>query len=134
MRYILWRRFGNAEHPTPRSLEVLLKNRYEIPEQLYRQLKTSWETHGTLLTHYRNCIHHYVPIDYALASASMRRCSLGIWTTTIPIPDNPETRSKKKFTYDLNRDALTYAWELSNEILDVVLVTADAVLPRMNGT
>jgi hypothetical protein len=43
----------------------------------------------------------------------------GIWTCSVLIPDNPEARSAKKFTYKSNIDALTYGWELANEIVDV---------------
>lgn len=130
LRYLLWQRFGNTKGSTPRSLEALLKTNNQIPEQLQKQLKASWDGYGVLLTQYRDCIHHYVPVDFGLASAFMRRHASRAWTTTIRIPDNPEARSKKRFSFILGRDALTYAWELSDEVLQVVMTTVDAVLPQ----
>jgi hypothetical protein len=46
------------------------------------------------------------------------------------IPDNPQARSKELFTFALNRDALTYAWALVDEILDVAIEVADTTVPR----
>jgi len=130
LRYLLWQRFGNTKGSTPRSLEALLKTSNHIPEQLQKKLKASWEEHGVLLTQYRDCIHHYVPVDFGLASAFMSRHSSRAWTTKMRIPDNPEARSKKQFKFALDRDALTYAWELSDEVLEVAMKTVEAVLPR----
>jgi hypothetical protein len=130
LRYLLWPRFGNTQGSTPRSLEALLKTKNHIPEQLLKRLKASWEERGVLLTQYRDCIHHYVPMDFGLASAIISRHPSGAWTTKIRIPDNPEARSKKQFKYSLDRDALTYAWELSDEILEVAMITVDTVLPE----
>jgi hypothetical protein len=101
-----------------------------IPQHLHEQLRASWETYGVLLTHYRDCIHHYVPVDFGLASAFMRRHPSHAWTTTMRIPDNPETRSKKQFSFALGRDALTYAWEISDEVLGVTMATVAAAIPR----
>ena len=76
-----------------------------------------------------DCIHHYVPVDRGMASAEMNRLQSGIWTTTILIPDNPEARSTRAFTFDLHRDALSYSWELAHTIilLSAEVVDADAV-------
>ena len=130
IRYVLWQRFGPRKGSTPRSLETLLKARSDIPETLHKRLTTSWQNFGVPLTHYRDCIHHYVPVDFGLAYAFMRRHPLRAWTTTIRIPDNPEIRSKNGFTFALGRDALTYAWELADEVLGVVIAAVEAAVPR----
>jgi len=129
VRYILWQRFGPGKGSTPRSLEMLLKTRTKIPKPLHEQLTTSWQTFGVPLTRYRDCIHHYVPVDFGLASASMRRHPSGAWTTTVRIPDNPEARSKSRFTFALGRDALTYAWELAEEVLGVAIAVVETAVP-----
>jgi hypothetical protein len=129
-RYILWPRFGRKASSTPRSLKSLLKARSDIPEKLYKRLTASWQNFGVILTNYRDCIHHYVPVDFGLASAFMRRNSLHAWTTMVRIPDNPEVRSKQKFTFAQNRDALTYAWEVADEVLGVGMDVVSVVMPR----
>ncbi len=129
MRYLLWPRFGSPNGSLPRSLEAVLKSHNKMPSELRQRLSKSWEQFGVPLTDYRDCLHHYVPIDFGLASAFMRRHSTGAWTTMIRIPDNPESRSKRRFTFNLNRDALTYAWELANEIFSIAVQVAQATLP-----
>ncbi len=129
-RYLLWNRFGLAKGSTPRSLEALLKSRSHIPSELHDQLTASWQQVGVPLTQYRDCIHHYVPVDFGMASAVMRRHPSSAWTTMIRIPDNPAARSKARFTFALNLDALTYAWELADEVLRLALTVKQAILQR----
>ena len=132
-RYVLWRRFGSKKSSAPRSLERLLKAPTNMPDTLHQRLARSWQNFGVPLTNYRDCIHHYVPVDFGLASAFMRRHSSRAWTTTIRIPDNPEVRSKNQFTFALDRDALTYAWELADEVLTVTMAVVEAAVPRKAG-
>jgi len=130
MRYVLWPKFGSDGRSMPRSLKSVLAAKHSIPDGLADRLSTSWERHGVRLTEYRDCIHHYVPVDFGLASAFMRRHSVGAWTTMIRIPDNPEARSKRDFTFFRDVDALSYGWELANELLNVVSDVVEAVVPR----
>jgi hypothetical protein len=110
-RYLLWHKFGQERgSSTPRSLEALLKIPLEMPDVLRRRLTESWETFGRSLTHYRDCIHHNIPVDYGLATATMKRHQTRCWMTFMRIPDNPEAKSKRKYTFALGRDALTYGW------------------------
>jgi hypothetical protein len=43
------------------------------------------------------------------------------------IPDNPEDKSKRKFRYAGKIDALTYGWEIANEIVDVASTIVNAI-------
>jgi hypothetical protein len=128
-RYLLWPRFGNARGTMPKSLSAFLESSSRIPETLHARLTFSWKKFGMPLKDYRDCLHHYVPVDFGMASAVMRPHPLCVWTTTVRIPDNPEVKSKKKFTFSLNRDALTYAWELADEVLSVAIAVVEAVIP-----
>jgi hypothetical protein len=114
----------------PRSLETLLKTRSDIPEALHERLSASWQNFGVPLTRYRDCIHRYVPVDFGLASALMRRHPLGVWMTSVRIPDDPEVRSKKRFTFILGRDALPCGWELADGVLGVSIAAVEAAMPR----
>ncbi len=131
LRYILWPEFGKGN--LPRSFKSLLNSQNELPEPLHLRLNASWEKFGKTLKDYRDCIHHYVPVDFAMASAVMHKDSKYGWTTFIRIPDNPDVRSKEKFIYSLNRDVLTYSWELADEILDLTTTVVETVLPRQEG-
>jgi hypothetical protein len=52
-----------------------------------------------------------------LGTVMMKRLGDGVWRAWARIPDNPQARSKKKFTYTLGLDALTYGWEVANEVV-----------------
>ena len=82
-------------------------------------LEESWQVYGERLTDYRDCIIHYTPIDFGMSTANMHKLDDGIWSVMMRIPDNPETKSKSAFTFAKGLDALTYGWELSNEIVRV---------------
>jgi len=53
----------------------------------------------------------------------------GVWFITFWIPDNPKEvlHQKAKFRYTSKRDALTYGWKLTNEIVEVAQAIVDAV-------
>jgi hypothetical protein len=38
------------------------------------------------------------------------------------LPDNPEGKSQPAFKFEKNVDALTYGWELANEVMNVATV------------
>ena len=128
-RYLLWHKFGKGGS-VPRSLEALLDSPLALPEQLRHRLTNSWANFGKPVTHYRDCIHHYVTVDFGLATASMRRHASKAWMTIMRIPDNPEARSKRNFTFARGLDALTYAWELADEVLSIAEIVVEAVAPR----
>ena len=47
--------------------------------------------------------------------------------SSLRIPDNPEAKSQSAFTFAKGLDALTYGWELSNEIVRVATAIMMAV-------
>jgi hypothetical protein len=104
LRYILWKSFGPGGKDTPSNF-----------------LKTlaAWERYGKKMTAYRDCIQHYVPVTYHLQTATMKQISGSVWTVTLRIPNNPEKKSQKAFDFSDNLDALTYCWELADEVFRV---------------
>ncbi len=107
-KFILWSEFG-AKHDTPdnfaRVLD-LIKDR--IPAQLYERLSQSWMNYGTRVKDYRDCIHHYCHLAKGPPYALAKRLGNGIWAVSLFIPDNPEERSPKSFTYEKKLDAMIY--------------------------
>jgi len=52
------------------------------------------------------------------------------WSARVQIPDNPEVRSKKAFTYTQRLDALSYCRGVAEELLTVMtLVINSAARP-----
>jgi hypothetical protein len=127
-RYIIWYFFGLSKGDTPASFSKTLKSCEDLPTKLKDRLEYSWTQFGEGAKEYRDCIHHYAPMARAIPYSIMERLENGAWATSTWIPDNPKIRSQKKFTYDLQIDALTYGWELTDEIVEVTRAIVDAVL------
>jgi hypothetical protein len=81
------------------------------------------------LTDYRDCIIYNAPIDFGLGTGSMQKLDGGVWSVLMRIPDNPEVKSRAAFTFAKGLDALTYGWELTNEIVRV----ATAIMKVISG-
>ena len=96
----------------------------------YPEHTPSWDEFGEKLTDYRHCIQHYIPIGLGFADAMMLPLQGNIWSVTFLIPDNPDVRSKSRFQYDSQIDALTYGWSLANEIRDIAKLVIDIVPKR----
>jgi hypothetical protein len=82
---------------------------------------------GTLVTKYRDCIHHYVPLDFGLASIDMQEHLPGVWAAWARVPDNPEARSKSRFRFTKDLDALTLGWNIAAEVSTVLRIVSAAV-------
>ena len=49
-------------------------------------LEDSWSIWGSRVTVYRDCIHHYVPVDFGMASIVMEEALPGVWTALAANP------------------------------------------------
>jgi hypothetical protein len=96
------------------------------PKQLAAGLGSSWTDVGEKLKDYRDCTQHHVSMDLGGTIVTMKCLGDGVWRAWARIPDNPETKSKKKFTYAAGHDALTYGWEVANEVLSLASAVVDA--------
>jgi len=130
MRYLIWHGLGTNKGSTPSSFPDTLKKCIGLPNPLKLRLERSWQEFGQKATDYRDCALHYIPIGGGWPNIKMNRLTGGVWTCSALLPDNPEVRSAKTFTYNLRTDALTYGWELANETTQIAHEIADA-LPDM---
>lgn len=130
MRFPLWKCFGAGRGSIPRSLASLLESALALPERLRCRLNQTWQRVGIPLTEYRDCIQHYVPVDFGMVLAHMELLPVDLWSTRIFIPDNPGVRSKELFTYTRRIDALEYSYEVANELLDLTVEVVNATIPN----
>ena len=126
-RYLLWAQFG-SRGSTPGNLEGVLSSCDQIPDGLRVSVEQSWEECGKKAKEYRDCIEHNAPLSQAgMTQATLEWVADGVLSVQIVLPDNPQEKSWKKFRYDSKMDALTWGWELTNELVAVGRTIAEAV-------
>lgn len=128
-RFILWDVFGPGGKHCPRNYQTALNACRNLPVALKQRLQQSWSQYGKKLTEYRDCVQHYIPVDFGQATASMKKLDGDVWTAELRIPDNPEVRSKRLFQYTAGLDALTYGWEITNEVVTLAADIMGAIPP-----
>lgn len=117
--YFVWQAFEGGGGGMPDNMGDLIGRLKACPEPLATRLRSSWINIGEKLKDYRDCTQHFASMDNGLTTVTMKRIEDGVWMTWARIPDNPEVKSKKKFTYAANHDALTYGWEVANEVISL---------------
>ncbi|MCL4561029.1 MAG: hypothetical protein M1281_10480 [Chloroflexi bacterium] len=128
-RYLLWNAFkpGKDYGTVPRSFERTIPLCSNLDPLIRKDLQSSWDKWGSRLTSYRDCIMHYCPVDFGMSNVFLHQEFPNVWTVRAPIPDNPNARSKDKFTYKDKIDALSFGWNLACEILCVLRTVVIAV-------
>ena len=127
-RYMLWQHFGIGSNPPSNFCKTLRNCRERMPIQLARILEASWSKYGDEITAYRDCLIHYVPTTFNMGLCCMQKLpNEKVWSLLVRIPDNPISHSQKQFKWNQQRDALTYGWEATNEILDVATILAKTI-------
>lgn len=118
LRQPLWRQFGR-NCSRPRSFIRVVESCTNIPDSLsvkIDRILTDFYDHAK---EYRDCLEHYLSPAASRNFADMRRIHPGVWTMSTWLPKNPEVRQFGSFEYDSERDALTYAWEFTEAIVDL---------------
>jgi len=116
--HCVWEAFEGGGGMPNNIADVLLRLR-SCPLPLAERLRNSWTCFGERLKDFRDCTQHFASTDLGFGNITMKRLDGEIWAAWARIPDNPEVKSKKKFTYTLGHDALTYGWEVSNEVISL---------------
>jgi len=116
--HCVWQAFEGGKG-MPRNMADLLVKLKSCPQPLLARLNNSWTNVGEKLKDYRDYTQHFASIDIGGATVTMKRLADGVWTAWARIPDNPEVKSKKRFSYACEYDALTYGWEVANEVISL---------------
>lgn len=126
--HCVWQAFEGGDAGMPKNLAQLLDRLRACPRPLSERLRNSWLTVGQKLKDYRDCTQHFASTDLGMGAVMMKGLGVGVWKAWARIPDNPEANSKKKFTYVAGLDALTYGWDVVNEVVSLAteVVTAAA--------
>ena len=118
LRYALWNKWGDKSG-CPSSFTRALKRCKALPPGLQHRLQVSNDKFLSKAKEYRDCVQHY--IDFGSTSwAMMELLHDSVWSIIVRVPDNPEARSRDRFQFHQNVDALTLGWELATEFFAVV--------------
>jgi hypothetical protein len=126
-RYPLWSCFGSGG-TIPRSFSRTVPHCAGLSQPIREYLMGSWQKWGVAVTEYRDCIQHYVPVDFALAAIFMQEEFSGVWSALARIPENPNAKSKRDFIFTQGLDALSFASVAACEVLGVMRVVVDAAV------
>lgn len=128
MRFPLWNAFGAKNGLSgggPRkNFEETLKACKHLPLDLVDRLGFSWVNFGIKAKAYRDFINHYFPLDRGFSYAKLEKLDDAVWSVSMFVPDNPEDKSPRNFRFDSKTDALSYGWELTNEIVQIAELLA----------
>jgi hypothetical protein len=124
--HLLWKHFGSDTRP--RTFPMLFERQHHLPNEYVDMLRGSWDSHGSSLNAYRNCLIHHDPLDDGGKTAWTQRFS-GRWGTTVRLPANPRSQRRAAFDFDNGPDVLDYAHGLLCHLVEVAEATD--VLPEI---
>jgi hypothetical protein len=86
------------------------------PPELGAELTTFWAKIGQRTKDYRDCFSHYVSLAGPTWQHAVKiKWTNGSWKATLCLPDNPDAKSHKAFTFDANLDALGVCTQINVE-------------------
>jgi len=106
-----------------------LRENGRLPARLTQRLDCSWNTIGVQVKGYRDWVAHYEYLQHVSPSPLIEMTLLrdDVWSVSMFLPDDPQTRSPQKATFGQRRDALSWGVSVAVELLDVAKAIADAV-------
>jgi len=114
-RPLLWHGF-NEPGQVPNSFKRTVTAATRLPEDVRNFIAEMRDIVHAAKEH-RDCIQHYFSPGVHTDFVDIQKLGIGVWALTAWLPDNVETRSALKFTYDNKTDALSITWELVNSIV-----------------
>lgn len=123
---VVWEQYGATRTGRPDRFPKTLDMCTAMPAELRTRLSSSWQHWGEAVKSYRDCINHHTHLDCHASCAWMRKIDDAVWSTKVLLPDNPEVKSLSRFTFELDRDALDYVWQLTSELFDAAVCTLTA--------
>ena len=112
IRYPIWRKYKSGTE-TPHNFADTLK-RCKFPPVIEKRITLSKDNCYLPAKIFRHCIQRNLDIGSSSWCMFEKKYEL-LWLFVARLPDNPEEKSEKKFTFDQELDALTVAWEYVSE-------------------
>lgn len=112
IRYPIWRKYKSGTE-TPHNFADTIK-RCKFPPAIEKRIILSKDNCYLPAKIFRHCIQRNLDIGSSSWCMVEKKYEL-LWLFVARLPDNPEEKSEKKFTFDQELDALTVAWEYVSE-------------------
>jgi hypothetical protein len=112
IRYPIWRKYQSGTE-TPRNFTDTIK-RCKLPPAIEKRIILSKDNCYLPAKKFRHCIQRNLDIGSSSWCMFEKKYEL-LWLFAARLPDNPEEKSAKNFTFDEELDALTVAWEYVSE-------------------
>jgi hypothetical protein len=104
----LWKHYGCSGDP-PRNFTQAVQRGTSFPTLVGDRLRHTHDQFYVRAKDYRDCIQHNV--DMGSSSWAMFEQLEGlVWSVIVRVPDNPEMKSRSRFRFENNLDALTVSW------------------------
>jgi hypothetical protein len=127
IRFPLWSAFGTSG-TAPNNFERVVKV-IDLPQQVGHTFEEA-VLHCEKAKMYRDCIQHYAHFGARLPFTRVQLLNGIAWSVLALLPDNPEDKSYNSFLYEKQIDALTYGWELTNDLLYYLTVIIESLPAR----
>lgn len=107
---VVWKHYGKGTRPRSYSA-VIDAAQDRLPPAFVSACQASWQQHGVKLKGYRDCIAHNTPVNDGHTTCWLSRVEQR-WAMTVPLPANPDAKSRRHFNFAEGPDALSYCHEL----------------------
>jgi hypothetical protein len=128
---VIWKHFvgGTGRWDSAHdAIGWMKKHPGKVSPEVARHYNDSWDRCGAKLTDYRDYIMHHVPLTDGGETVWMDDFG-GRWGATMPLPKNPETKSRARSNLTKDIDALSYCHGVATELVRLAeFVTAQAVV------
>ena len=129
-RRAVWRAYGDKGSVRSNLRDAVARCK-SVPNDIKERLEVVWADRLSHAKEYRDCIQHHVAVGSA-SWAMLTRVDHSFWNMIARIPDNPESKSERAFTFHRDLDALTYGWELTNDLYELANLVLGTILARSN--
>ncbi len=130
-RYLFWNLYG-TNNSAPSNFDKTIE-KCTFPKEIEISISELSDVYKRA-KEYRDCVQHNAHFGARLPFGRIQLYKNIAWSILVLLPDNPHDKSYKKFSFDTNKDALTYGWFLANRVIDLLKLAIDAATNHGSDT
>lgn len=110
-RFLIWRLRGKTPDTLPRAIDAMIDHSTSAFEAALTPVADVWNYWADSIENYRDCFTNYNSVTDLGGRSGGELLFDDIWEICIDLPDNPEARTPRDFTFANDVDALEFCWE-----------------------